>query len=438
MVSAAFGLRLLVIGSVLAHSGPQWFFSRGMEMGAIADSLVRGHGFGSPFGPATGPTALIAPGYPLFTAAVFRVFGVGTVGAATVIMLLQAILNTLTAYLILRLGRHLGEERSATCAALLWSCSPPLLWIPTIFWETSFSSLLLLGSVALTWRFAPKHSAIGSWILRGACCAVATLINPALLPSLLVLGAWSIARTASGVLRKPPAASAGHHHKRMPLFLVRTVLTAPLIGTAVFLALYAPWPLRNARVFHACILTRTTIGYELWMGNRPGADGFLNQALFPTFNPKELAQYRSEGELHYTRIKANAARSWIVSHPPAFLGLTARRVARFWMGIGSRPASAAFLLHAALTTLLGSWGAVRLLQERRWEATVPFLLPLLVFPLPYYFTHAEFRYRLVVDPLLTTLAVAALRGRRNQSQEKREESEAVILTLPSVRRELLQ
>jgi hypothetical protein len=36
-----------------------------------------------------------------------------------------------------------------------------------------------------------------------------------------------------------------------------------------------------------------------------------------------------------------------------------------------------------------------------------FLLPLLLFPLPYYITHAEFRYRLVVDPLLTILAASA-------------------------------
>jgi hypothetical protein len=39
---------------------------------------------------------------------------------------------------------------------------------------------------------------------------------------------------------------------------------------------------------------------------------------------------------------------------------------------------------------------------------VLFLLPLFLFPLPYYITHAEFRYRLVVDPLLTILAASAL------------------------------
>ena len=35
-------------------------------------------------------------------------------------------------------------------------------------------------------------------------------------------------------------------------------------------------------------------------------------------------------------------------------------------------------------------------------------LPMLIFPLPYYITHAEFRYRLNLDPLMTILAAYAL------------------------------
>jgi hypothetical protein len=34
-------------------------------------------------------------------------------------------------------------------------------------------------------------------------------------------------------------------------------------------------------------------------------------------------------------------------------------------------------------------------------------LPLLLFPFPYYITHAEFRYRLNIDPVLTILAAYA-------------------------------
>ena len=69
------------------------------------------------------------------------------------------------------------------------------------------------------------------------------------------------------------------------------------------------------------------------------------------------------------------------------------------------PSSCSMLL---LTTALGAMGIWRLWQRRRFRVAVLFLLPLLLFPLPYYITHAEFRYRLVVDPLLTILAAYAV------------------------------
>jgi asparagine N-glycosylation enzyme membrane subunit Stt3 len=37
-----------------------------------------------------------------------------------------------------------------------------------------------------------------------------------------------------------------------------------------------------------------------------------------------------------------------------------------------------------------------------------FAVPLLVFPLPYYVTHAEFRFRMVLVPVVVLLAASAL------------------------------
>jgi hypothetical protein len=57
------------------------------------------------------------------------------------------------------------------------------------------------------------------------------------------------------------------------------------------------------------------------------------------------------------------------------------------------------------------------MRRNRLRVAALFLLPLLVFPLPYYITHAEFRYRLVVDPLLTILAAYALTASRDRATE---------------------
>jgi hypothetical protein len=86
------------------------------------------------------------------------------------------------------------------------------------------------------------------------------------------------------------------------------------------------------------------------------------------------------------------------------------RFIRFWTGTGNKDGSVFYAIHALLTTSLGFMGIRRLVRERHVRLTMLFLLPLMVFPLPYYITHAEFRYRLVVDPLLTILAARAVSG----------------------------
>jgi hypothetical protein len=144
------------------------------------------------------------------------------------------------------------------------------------------------------------------------------------------------------------------------------------------------------------------------MGNRPGATGFLDESIFPMYNKSEMASYIAMGEVAYTRDKTAQAWDYIRSHPAIFLRLTLRRCFRFWSGTGSAGAPLIYELHALLTTLLGFAGIAVLYRNRSRAFAVLMALPLLLFPLPYYITHAEFRYRLNIDPLLTLLAAYAV------------------------------
>jgi len=96
--------------------------------------------------------------------------------------------------------------------------------------------------------------------------------------------------------------------------------------------------------------------------------------------------------------------TFIRAHPALFFERSAIRFVRFWMGTGSNPASVIFAIHAVLTTSFGWLGLWRLFKRGNSSLAVLFLVPLVLFPLPYYITHAEFRYRLIIDPLLTILA----------------------------------
>ena len=375
----AASLRLLVIVGVLLLYPGKWFFHRGVEMGLLAHSLLAGFGLSSPFGVPTGPTAFIAPGYPLLTAAVFWLCGEQTRLSAAVMMTGQLAVALVTIWLLMYLARSLFNERTCLIAGLLWACSPPLLWIPTISWDTSLSICLLLGLLTLVLHLGDGVSC-WTWVFLGAYCALAGLLNPALLPALAAPLLWLAWKTRSNARNYP------------------------LLAALSFTVVFAPWPIRNARVFHAFVPLRTTVGFELWMGNREGASGYLEERLFPMYNHIELAEYQRLGEIGYTTQKSTLARQYIESHTFRFFCMTGLRIFRFWTGTGTKGGSPTFALHAYFTSLFGLGGLFLLWRQRSHALATLFAGPLLLFPLPYYCTHAEFRYRLVLDPLLTLLA----------------------------------
>lgn len=385
ILTLAVAARLFILWFAVAKFPHHWLYSRGIELGTLAQSLVAGHGLSSPFGGSTGPTALLAPGYPAVIALFFRIFGSFTVAAAIAVMATQLLFSVMTVLLMTQIAEWCFGIRAANVAGVFWAVSLPLLWMPTIFWETCLSTLLLVGMIALALHCGQRPGKL-LWALMGGYCGLAALVNPALLPALLAVLGWTAWQTR------------------------KTFRYSPLLGMLVLVLVFAPWPIRNARVFGAFIPLRSTVGFELWMGNRPGATGFLEESLFPLFNRRERDLYFTKGEVAYMRDKSTLAKAYIRAHPVEFLRLSSVRFIRFWTGTGSKDGSVLFAAHAILTTALGVMGLRRLCKSGRIRLAVLFLLPLMLFPLPYYITHAEFRYRLVVDPLLTMLAAYAVSG----------------------------
>jgi 4-amino-4-deoxy-L-arabinose transferase-like glycosyltransferase len=382
ILATALLLRLLILWFVIARFPHSWLYSRGIELGTLAQSLTSGQGLSSPFGGSTGATALLAPGYPALIALFFRIFGSFTFAAAIAVMAMQLLFSVLTVLCIMHVARLSFGIRTANMSGMFWAVSLPLIWMPTIFWETCLSTLLLVGMMALALHCARRPGG-SMWALMGAYSGLAGLVNPSLLPALLALLGWAAWQTR------------------------KTLWYFPVALLALSMV-FAPWPIRNARVLHAFIPLRSTVGFELWVGNRAGASGFLDESQFPIFNRGEYDQYVAKGEVAYMQGKSALAEAYIRSHPSAFLRLSAVRFFRFWTGTGNKYGSVIFALHAVFTTSLGFMGVWRLVREGRLRLAVLFVLPLMVFPLPYYITHAEFRYRLVIDPLLTILAAYAL------------------------------
>ena len=143
-----------------------------------------------------------------------------------------------------------------------------------------------------------------------------------------------------------------------------------LVAALSFCVVFSPWPIRNARVFHAFIPLRTTVGFELWMGNHHGATGFLDESLFPAFNQSELDDYKARGEVAYTAHKSELAKQYILTHPKSVSHLTIVRVIRYWAGTGSKGGSPVFALHAVLTSGFGLLGLWMLYRQRRFGLVI--------------------------------------------------------------------
>src|SRR5580692_4276864 len=235
----------------------------GWEMGHIARSLATGQGFSNPFMSQTGPTAWVAPLYPLLLAGVFRIFGVFTSASAVVILSLNSVFSALTTLAVFEIGRRCYNLRVAVASAWVWALYPPSFQFASRWvWETPLSTLLLSCAFVLALRIrhtgepaddrgdvVPKLSRQDSmrWLGFGAVWGLLSLSNPSLLVYLPFCGIWALA--GAGWRRWPQAAGAA----------------------LVCACIMAPWITRNWIVFHRFVPMRGNGGVELYLGNGPMA-----------------------------------------------------------------------------------------------------------------------------------------------------------------------
>ena len=198
-------LRLVVVSVLLTNKPPSWGVN---EAAGIAQGLILGRGFATPFHDATGPTAWLAPVYPCILAGIFYVFGTQT-AAMWAAVLLNVFFASLTAIVILQLGREQFGERPGLVAAWAWAIAPPIVVMPWLPWETCLSALVMTFAVWRTLRINSTSRWL-QWALCGCIWSFAALLNPRALGS------------ASGDCRldsldSPPVDRAYRHDARLCL-----------------------------------------------------------------------------------------------------------------------------------------------------------------------------------------------------------------------------
>ena len=391
MASAAFLCRLALLLYARTFQFPAATpplpstFDFGFETGSIAASIATGHGFSSPFGVASGPTAWIAPIYPFLCAAIFKVLGVFTVASAIAILAMNSLFSAVTCITIyLTCERTVGRQ-VGLWAGWMWAVVPFFMrWPTTWVWDMSLSALLmsLLFLCALELR---RTTSCKKWLGWGLLWGIAALTNPALLAFLPASAAWLA------------------YHLRRKWREIGPLMAVAALGCFVVVA---PWLVRNRLVFGEYVFIRGNFGFEFHLGNYHGSNGLGWFKRHPTQNESILAQYLGLGERAFVVEHARQGMEFVRRYPGEFVQLCLRRFTVFWDGT-----SLNYVTHDEWRpwmylslSLLTLWGLVLAIGQKVPGSILAAGL-LLLYPVPYYLAFVNVRYRHTIEPEMLILSV---------------------------------
>jgi 4-amino-4-deoxy-L-arabinose transferase-like glycosyltransferase len=371
-----------------------WSF--GWEIGKIGQSLALGHGISVENIPH--PLAKFPPVYPLLVGGVFAVFGVYSTASAIVLFLLQSVFSAFTATFLAILGSHFFGRKEGLIAGFVWAFYP--------------SSILY--SVKFVW-----YSELAVMLVLLIIIVASTLRSSSLLSRIACLGALSglIVLTDSTMAIYPALLFVWMMYARK-LTLKKWIFNG-VIWFVAFGVIVSPWAIRNWLVMENPGILKSNFGLELFFGNNPySTGGGINKErrmAEDALDQMELNHYRQQSEYVYYGYLQKKALAWIRTHPARFLQLSAKRAWFFW---GKFPSSGpgpwkrhtwmqlAWYVPVALLALC----SMSYFTGRRLDL-IHIWLFLLLYPLPFYFTHVQlYRYRYPVEPFLVLLAAIPLAG----------------------------
>src|SRR5580698_4175634 len=326
------------------------------ETGNIAYALAEGKGFSNVFRTETGPTAWLAPVYPLLVAAMFKLFGTFTARAFFAAVFLNILFSAAASVPIFLAGKRLGGSGVAAGAAWLWTVFPSAVMMPFEWiWDTSLSALLAALLLWATLELAESEKWV-DWGAYGVLWGLALMTNPALGLLLPFLLGWAVVRSRG---------ESGLRWKRAGL----------AAGIAALCCV--PWTVRNYVTFHRLIPVRSNLPFELWLGNNDIFDEHARNGRKSITRTEEVRRYTQLGETAYMAEKWDLATSFMRAHPGLESQLAGRKCVSFWMGteapVKNFRETDSWLIRGILLssflTAVGTWFGVVVLWARRKRIT---------------------------------------------------------------------
>ncbi len=290
----------------------------------LSQNLISGIGYR--YTPDGEPTAKRTPGYPIFIAMIFKVFGKNF----NAVRVAQAILDAITTAMVFILTNMLfGNKRTSMLASTLYAIYPPAILMTTyILTETLYTFLLVASLVTLVWALIGKMKSMS--LTSGIIFGLSNLTRPVAIFLPFVLAAIGIA------LRKEA-------WKYLLIFCIATLI--PLM----------PWASRNKQALGKTIVTCTVTGSNLYRGNHlptRGAAEKIEDVITPELQVKLEGLSEAQRDSVF---KAEAIRM-ILENKKEIAILALKKIPRLWLnlGYGRKPSNrsiAVAILHTIMITL---------------------------------------------------------------------------------------
>jgi hypothetical protein len=288
---------LLIIAAcfriAVAHWLPNDAPDDGKTYARIARNVLEQHAYSNDEAQPYAPTLIRLPGYPLFLAGIYKVFGHQNNGAVRIV---QALVDTATCGLIALLAFYWepddSKKRTTAAAALALAAVCPFttIYAATILTEVPviFLTMAMCLAATLAFRSANFQRALRWWALAGLLGGLAVLFRPdsglfvaAIGLTIVVAG---LSRVRSSALKRSPSADAGR------LKAVLQTIAAGAVLSLGFVLVLVPWTIRNQRVFHLFQPLAPAHGempdefvprgYELWLRSWVDDDRYIAPLLW--------------------------------------------------------------------------------------------------------------------------------------------------------------
>src|SRR6266404_2888763 len=245
LLTAAFCFRV-VIARFLPNDEP----GDGKIYSQMARNVLEQHVYSHEKQAPYDPSLIRLPGYPLFLAGIYAIFGHGD---NTAVRIAQALIDTASCGLIALLAFYWEPDeelkrRSAIAAlALAAACPFSTIYVATILTETTtiLFAIAMCVTATLAFQASDRRRAVLWWIATGMISGVAVLFRP---DSGLFAAAIGVTLVATTLIGSSHARESRPRNDFLFKFARASFLGA--VFSLAFCLMLVPWTIRNHRVFH--------------------------------------------------------------------------------------------------------------------------------------------------------------------------------------------